>query len=215
MASACAAIALISAMLALNTPPRHFAVDDFTPAPRPAAKRDAEGRVLASCKHLSFQRGNRVKSWSGETSENDCALGCYEWFRSNDSLDGSCLWNGNEFHQHAANEIQRNLAAKAQLQVSANEAQPPPRQIVFVLDSEPEFEGKVPTSIRQVKLGETDVLDLDFVPSVWIGDRRVVLGKEGRSPRQVIITPIRKGVTGVVLLDENSQGFRKIIYDIQ
>jgi hypothetical protein len=208
-------VAIAASIFFLKAPQRDFIVDDFTPAPRPAAKRDADGRVVASCKHLSFQRGNRVKSWAGETSENDCALGCYEWFRSNDSFDGSCLWNGKEFHQHAANEIQRNLAAATQHQSSTNEAQAHGRQIVFVLDSEPEFEGKVPTSIRHVKLGETDVLDLDFVPSVWIGDRRIVLGKEGRSQKQVIITPIRKGVTGVVLLDENSQGFRKIIYDIQ
>lgn len=217
VAAVCMIVAFVSTRYILRSTAEWQVIEPPPPVARLGVKRDAEGRMLARCDHLSFEKGSLVKKWSGDLSENECGHNCRAWFDAYEAYDGSCLWNGKEFQQHAAVDGNRNVASPVGGGGAWQVVNRPQARLraTIVADAEPEFEGKIRTIRKDVRLGEEDVLELDYVPSVWIGDKRLLLGREGASPQRILITPIRKGVTGVVLLDEDNQPRLKIIYDIQ
>lgn len=217
VALSCVFVAILSTRIILSATPEWHVENTPPPAARPKVKRDGEGRMLASCVNLSFENGNRVDKWSGELGENECGHKCARWFETHAGYDGSCLWNGIEFQQHAAAGGNRSVASPVAAGGAWQVSNQPQVKLhaTIVADAEPDYEGKIRTIKKDVRLGEVDVLELDYIPSVWIGDKRLLQGREGAVPQRIVITPIRKGVTGIVLLDEDHKPRLKIIYDIQ
>lgn len=217
VAALCMLVAFVSTRHILRSTAEWQVIEPPPPAARPGVKRDPDGRMLARCEHLSFEKGSLIKKWSGDLSENECGHNCRAWFDAYEAYDGACLWNGKEFLQHAAVDANRNVASPVAGGGTWQVVNRPQARLraTIVADAEPEFLGAIRTIKKNVRLGEEDLLELDYVPSVWIGDKRLLLGREGATPQRILITPIRKGETGVVLLDEDNQPRLKIIYDIQ
>lgn len=220
VAACCVLVALLSMKIILSEVKRAARYGETEPsATNRTAKRDATGHILASCVHLSMNQGNFVKKWQGELNENECAYSCYKWFEANSAYDGSCLWSNKEFHQHAATEASRTVASPSLPQpLPVPGDRPAPAAIVrdlqIIYDQVPEYEGNIPTSKREVKRTDTEVFDFDFVGSVWVEDSKLIEARKGMSAKQVVIIPKRFGETSVTFLDDQSNPYRKIIYEI-
>jgi hypothetical protein len=171
-----------------------------------AVKESPANVPRARCEMFSFLQGILVSKTKYELSEAECGLKCDSWIGKYQELDASCQWNAREIANHVAPPAPRLPASPAL----------PPASLApsFYLNAIPELIDNPLTVFHDVKLGSEIRETLPFIPQVYIENYSYLHGNMGLNPKQIIITPIRKGVTGVVFVNPNGLDSVKIVYNI-
>lgn len=219
-ALAALSIAVITASLTIILQPREYTTEI---APQAATQndgnvfetnpsqenKDPHGRAMSRCELQAFRGETQVNKKLGKASEWECSLSCYDWMAENSALSSTCSWNGAEFARKMISPAAR-ATASAQTEYPGELPSP-----FFIRDREPEYNGNVPLEVKKIRLGEEHEFSFIVPPIVWIGDSRLIRGSVRVNSRSIIIKPIRRGVTAIVLTDATSFPIRKIIYNIE